>query len=186
MAGSHRAGPRDPRRGCHPDPTDLVVARAGGADRRRGGCGVSLGRFDPAAPRRGTGCHRFGSRHRGGDQHGPAGWPRVVGVDQPGGAGQAAAGRAGCITAIHHPCHRHAPARPRTPVTLSPDFTPTETSPVRDLDAVAMSRYLTIARSCWRSPASLPPCIPRPCRMRVARAVTDIELLGASLARKIW
>ena len=75
----------------------------------------------------------------------------------------------------------------KDPVTLSPDFTPTETSPVRDLDAVAMSRYLDYCSELLAITGKLAALYSQAVPDEgVARAVTDIELLGASLARKIW
>lgn len=75
----------------------------------------------------------------------------------------------------------------KDPVTLSPDFTPTETSPLRDLDAVAMSRYLDYCSELLAITGKLAALYSQAVPDEgVARAVTDIELLGASLARKIW
>lgn len=75
----------------------------------------------------------------------------------------------------------------KDPVTLSPDFTPTETSPLRDLDAVAMSRYLDYCSELLAITGKLAALYSQAVPDEgVARAVTDIELLGTSLARKIW
>lgn len=75
----------------------------------------------------------------------------------------------------------------KDPVTLSPDFTPTETSPARDLDAVGMSRYLDYCSELLALTGKLAALYSQAVPDEgVAQAVTDIELLGASLSRKIW
>ena len=75
----------------------------------------------------------------------------------------------------------------KDPVALSPDFTPTATSPARDLDAVAMSRYLDYCSELLAITGKLAALYAQAVPDEgVAQAVTDIELLGASLARKIW
>lgn len=75
----------------------------------------------------------------------------------------------------------------KDPVTLSPDFIPTGTSPVRDLDAVAMSRYLDYCSELLALTGKLAALYAQAVPDEgVASAVNDIELLGASLARKIW
>jgi hypothetical protein len=75
----------------------------------------------------------------------------------------------------------------KDPVTLSPEFIPTETSPTRDLDAVAMSRYLDYCSELLAITGKLAALYAQAVPDEgVAQAVTDIELLGASLARKIW
>lgn len=75
----------------------------------------------------------------------------------------------------------------KDPVTLSPDFTPTEASPARDLDAVAMSRYLDYCSELLAITGKLAALYAQAVPDEgVAQAVTDIELLGSSLSRKIW
>lgn len=75
----------------------------------------------------------------------------------------------------------------KDPVTLSPDFTPTETSPARDLDAVGMSRYLDYCSELLAITGKLAALYSQAVPDEgVAQAVTDIELLGSSLSRKIW
>ncbi|MFN6008092.1 MAG: hypothetical protein ACK47C_19085 [Paracoccaceae bacterium] len=75
----------------------------------------------------------------------------------------------------------------KDPVTLSPDFSPTETSPARDLDAVGMSRYLDYCSELLALTGKLAALYSQAVPDEgVAQAVTDIELLGASLSRKIW
>ena len=75
----------------------------------------------------------------------------------------------------------------KDPVTLSPDFTPTETSPARDLTAVEMSRYLDYCSELLALTGKLAALYAQAVPDEgVAQAVTDIELLGSSLSRKIW
>ena len=75
----------------------------------------------------------------------------------------------------------------KDPVTFSPDFRPTETSPRRNLDAVGMSRYLDYCSELLAITGKLAALYAQAVPDEgVASAVTDIELLGASLARKIW
>lgn len=75
----------------------------------------------------------------------------------------------------------------KDPVTLSPDFTPTDTSPLRDLDAVGMSRYLDYCSELLALTGKLAALYAQAVPDEgVAQAVTDIELLGSSLSRKIW
>jgi hypothetical protein len=75
----------------------------------------------------------------------------------------------------------------KDPVTLSPDFMPTETSPARDLDAVGMSRYLDYCSELLALTGKLAALYSQAVPDEgVAQAVTDIELLGSSLSRKIW
>ncbi len=75
----------------------------------------------------------------------------------------------------------------KDPVTLSPDFTPTEASPARDLDAVGMSRYLDYCSELLAITGKLAALYSQAVPDEgVAQAVTDIELLGSSLSRKIW
>ncbi|MFM7335557.1 MAG: hypothetical protein ACKO1H_14295 [Tabrizicola sp.] len=75
----------------------------------------------------------------------------------------------------------------KDPVTLSPDFTPTETSPARDLTAVEMSRYLDYCSELLAITGKLAALYSQAVPDDgVAQAVTDIELLGSSLSRKIW
>ena len=75
----------------------------------------------------------------------------------------------------------------KDPVTLSPDFTPTEASPARDLTAVEMSRYLDYCSELLALTGKLAALYSQAVPDEgVAQAVTDIELLGSSLSRKIW
>lgn len=75
----------------------------------------------------------------------------------------------------------------KDPVTLSPGFTPTETSPARDLDPVGMSRYLDYCSELLALTGKLAALYAQAVPDEgVAQAVTDIELLGSSLSRKIW
>ena len=75
----------------------------------------------------------------------------------------------------------------KDPGTLSPGFTPTETSPTRDLTAAEMSRYLDYCSELLAMTGKLAALYAQAVPDDgVAQAVTDIELLGASLARKIW
>lgn len=75
----------------------------------------------------------------------------------------------------------------KDPVTLSPDFRPTETSPRRDLSALDMSRYLDYCSELLSITGKLAALYAQAVPDEgVAQAVTDIELLGASLSRKIW
>ncbi|MBL9048881.1 MAG: hypothetical protein JNK19_02070 [Tabrizicola sp.] len=75
----------------------------------------------------------------------------------------------------------------KDPVTLSPDFQPTETSPRRDLDGVGMSRYLDYCSELLSITGKLAALYAQAVPDEgVAQAVNDIELLGSSLSRKIW
>lgn len=75
----------------------------------------------------------------------------------------------------------------KDPVTLSPDFIPTATSPARDLTAVEMSRYLDYCSELLALTGKLAALYSQAVPDEgVAQAVTDIELLGSSLSRKIW
>ncbi|MFO1203649.1 MAG: hypothetical protein U1E58_13535 [Tabrizicola sp.] len=75
----------------------------------------------------------------------------------------------------------------KDPVTLLSDYEPTETSPVRDLDAVGMSRYLDYCSELLAITGKLAALYSQAVPDEgVAQAVTDIELLGSSLSRKIW
>ncbi len=75
----------------------------------------------------------------------------------------------------------------KDPVTLSPDFQPTETSPDRGLTATEMSRYLDYCSELLAITGKLAALYAQAVPDEgVARAVNDIELLGSSLARKIW
>jgi len=75
----------------------------------------------------------------------------------------------------------------KDPVTLLPDYEPTETSPARDLDAVGMSRYLDYCSELLAITGKLAALYSQAVPDEgVAQAVTDIELLGSSLSRKIW
>ncbi len=75
----------------------------------------------------------------------------------------------------------------KDPVTLSPDFRPTETSPSRDMTATEMSRYLDYCSELLAITGKLAALYAKAVPDEgVASAVNDIELLGSSLSRKIW
>ena len=75
----------------------------------------------------------------------------------------------------------------KDPVTLSPDFQPTETSPKRGMTAVEMSRYLDYCSELLAITGKLAALYAQAVPDEgVASAVNDIELLGSSLSRKIW
>ncbi len=75
----------------------------------------------------------------------------------------------------------------KDPVALSPDFAPTATSPRRDMDAVALSRYLDYCSELLAITGKLAALYAQAVPEEgVASAVNDIEVLGASLSRKIW
>ena len=75
----------------------------------------------------------------------------------------------------------------KDPVTLDPGYVPTETSPERSLDAVAMSRYLDYCSELLAMTGKLAALYAQAVPDEgVASAVNDIELLGSSLSRKIW
>jgi hypothetical protein len=75
----------------------------------------------------------------------------------------------------------------KDPVTLSPDFRPTEASPGRDMTAVEMSRYLDYCSELLAITGKLAALYAQAVPDEgVASAVNDIELLGSSLSRKIW
>jgi hypothetical protein len=75
----------------------------------------------------------------------------------------------------------------KDPVTLSPDFQPTETSPRRDMTATEMSRYLDYCSELLAITGKLAALYSQAVPDEgVASAVNDIELLGSSLSRKIW
>lgn len=75
----------------------------------------------------------------------------------------------------------------KDPVGLDPDFRPTEHSPRRDLDRVALSRYLDYCSELLAITGKLAALYAQAVPDEgVADAVNDIELLGASLSRKIW
>jgi hypothetical protein len=75
----------------------------------------------------------------------------------------------------------------KDPVALSPDFHPTATSPRRDMDAVALSRYLDYCSELLAITGKLAALYAQAVPEEgVASAVNDIEVLGASLSRKIW
>jgi hypothetical protein len=75
----------------------------------------------------------------------------------------------------------------KDPVTLSPDFEPTATSPHRNMDAVALSRYLDYCAELLAITGKLAALYAQAVPDEgVASAVNDIELLGSSLSRKIW
>jgi hypothetical protein len=75
----------------------------------------------------------------------------------------------------------------KDPVTLSADFQPTPHSPQRDLSAGEMSRYLDYCSELLAITGKLAALYAQAVPDEgVANAVNDIELLGSSLARKIW
>jgi hypothetical protein len=75
----------------------------------------------------------------------------------------------------------------KDPITLSPDFEPTPASPHRDMDAVALSRYLDYCAELLAITGKLAALYAQAVPDEgVAAAVNDIELLGSSLSRKIW
>lgn len=75
----------------------------------------------------------------------------------------------------------------KDPVTLLPDYRATGTSPERTLDAVGMSRYLDYCSELLAITGKLAALYAQAVPDEgVAQAVTDIELLGSSLSRKIW
>ncbi len=75
----------------------------------------------------------------------------------------------------------------KDPVTLSPGFQPTATSPRRDMDAVGLSRYLDYCSELLAITGKLAALYAQAVPDEgVASAVNDIEVLGASLSRKIW
>ncbi len=75
----------------------------------------------------------------------------------------------------------------KDPVALSPDFQPTATSPKRDMDAVSLSRYLDYCSELLAITGKLAALYAQAVPEEgVAAAVNDIEVLGASLSRKIW
>jgi hypothetical protein len=75
----------------------------------------------------------------------------------------------------------------KDPVTLSPDFLPTTTSPRRDMSAAEMSRYLDYCSELLAITGKLAALYAQAVPDDgVAEAVNDIEVLGSSLSRKIW
>ena len=75
----------------------------------------------------------------------------------------------------------------KDPVSLDPAFQPTEHSPKRDLDRVALSRYLDYCSELLAITGKLAALYAQAVPDEgVATAVNDIELLGSSLSRKIW
>jgi len=75
----------------------------------------------------------------------------------------------------------------KDPVTLVADYTPTTTSPVRDLTLGEMSRYLDYCSELLAITGKLAALYAQAVPDEgVAQAVNDIELLGSSLSRKIW
>jgi hypothetical protein len=75
----------------------------------------------------------------------------------------------------------------KDPVTLSPDFQPTEASPARTMSAVEMSRYLDYCSELLAITGKLAALYAQAVPDEgVASAVNDIEVLGSSLSRKIW
>jgi hypothetical protein len=75
----------------------------------------------------------------------------------------------------------------KDPVTLDPAYRPTGHSPDRTLDGVGMSRYLDYCSELLAITGKLAALYAQAVPDDgVAAAVNDIELLGASLSRKIW
>jgi hypothetical protein len=75
----------------------------------------------------------------------------------------------------------------KDPVALDPAFQPTATSPLREMDAVALSRYLDYCSELLAITGKLAALYAQAVPEEgVASAVNDIEVLGASLSRKIW
>ncbi len=75
----------------------------------------------------------------------------------------------------------------KDPVVLDPTYKPTGHSPQRSLDGVAMSRYLDYCSELLAITGKLAALYAQAVPDEgVASAVNDIELLGASLSRKIW
>jgi hypothetical protein len=75
----------------------------------------------------------------------------------------------------------------KDPVTFDPEYRATATSPARDLDATAMSRYLDYCSELLAITGKLAALYAQAVPDEsVAQAVNDIELLGSSLSRKIW
>jgi hypothetical protein len=75
----------------------------------------------------------------------------------------------------------------KDPVTLTAGYQPTAASPPRDLTAADMSRYLDYCAELLALTGKLAALYAQAVPDEgVAQAVNDIELLGASLARKIW
>jgi hypothetical protein len=75
----------------------------------------------------------------------------------------------------------------KDPITLAPGFKPTRHSPVRDMTAGEMSRYLDYASELLAITGKLAALYAQAVPDEgVAQAVNDIELLGSSLSRKIW
>jgi hypothetical protein len=75
----------------------------------------------------------------------------------------------------------------KDPVVLAADYRPTEASPTRDLSLGEMSRYLDYCSELLAITGKLAALYAQAVPDDgVAQAVNDIELLGSSLARKIW
>jgi hypothetical protein len=75
----------------------------------------------------------------------------------------------------------------KDPVGLDPGFVPTAHSPKRDMDATQLSRYLDYCSELLAITGKLAALYAQAVPDEgVASAVNDIELLGASLSRKIW
>jgi hypothetical protein len=75
----------------------------------------------------------------------------------------------------------------KDPVGLDPAFKPTKHSPTRDLNAGQLSRYLDYCSELLAITGKLAALYAQAVPDEgVAAAVNDIELLGASLSRKIW
>ena len=75
----------------------------------------------------------------------------------------------------------------KDPVTLTPGYRATDHSPARDMDALAMSRYLDYCAELLAITGKLAALYAQAVPDEgVARAVNDIEMLGSNLSRKIW
>lgn len=75
----------------------------------------------------------------------------------------------------------------KDPVTLAPDFTPTENAAQGEMEEGEMSRYLDYCSELLAITGKLAALYAQAVPDEgVASAVNDIELLGASLSRKIW
>jgi len=75
----------------------------------------------------------------------------------------------------------------KDPVTAARGYRPTAASPLRDLDAANLERYLDYCSELLAITGKLAALYAQAVPDEgVAQAVNDIELLGASLSRKIW
>jgi hypothetical protein len=75
----------------------------------------------------------------------------------------------------------------KDPATLSAGFTPTEHSPVRELDAADLARYLDYCSEMLSISGKLAALFAQSVNDEVVvDAVNDVESLGSNLSRKIW